>query len=150
MPIFEVPDGQRQPSDHTAAAARGGDDPILLLCPFSGVQNMMISHRRSRCKRDVGIQGTWKLPNRKRSWRHLLLQEPLSKRARLFATGAAPWWAKRAHRARCFFVIEDGGAGNLSSRVRLSPKDPRAGSSHLSQKVLPDPDLRFPSSTRPR
>ena len=37
MPVFEVPDGQRQPSDHTAAAARarGGDDPMFFVMPIA-------------------------------------------------------------------------------------------------------------------
>ena len=52
--------------------------------------------------------------------------------------------------SRCSLGIENGGTGNISSRVRLSPKDVSAGSSHPSQKVVPHPPSDSTPYPRPR
>lgn len=89
-----------------------------------------------------------KLPTRKVSWRQALLAFPSSERAELFCDRAP--LRRQTGASRCSLGIEDGGAGNLSSRVRLSPKDVSAGSSHPSQKVVPHPSVRSTPYPRPR
>ena len=85
---------------------------------------MIFQYRKSRCKHDVDIQG--KSPSERAGGLFCDRRRAVGK------TGAS----------RCFFGIEDGGAGNLSSRVRLprlSPEDVSAGSAYLSQKLFPTP-----------